>query len=54
MGSVSNGRAVLELSDVITARIDPRRVPAKGQQVTVRVRPDELHLFSPGTGERLN
>jgi multiple sugar transport system ATP-binding protein len=54
MGSVSNGHAVLDLGNVITARIDPRRIPAKGQQVTVRVRPDELHLFSPATGDRLN
>jgi len=45
--------AVGEIGDIV-ARIDPRRVPAKGTRVTLRIRPEELHLFSPTTGERLN
>jgi multiple sugar transport system ATP-binding protein len=44
---------VRELGDLI-ARIDPRHVPQKGSTVTIKVRPDEIHLFSPSTGERLN
>jgi multiple sugar transport system ATP-binding protein len=44
---------VNELGDLV-ARIDPRRVPHKGDTVTVRIRPEEIHLFSPSTGERLN
>ena len=37
----------------LIARVDPRAVPQKGQTVYVNVRPDELHLFAPSTGERL-
>ena len=44
---------VRELGDLV-ARIDPRAVPARGQTLTIRIRPDEVHLFSPSTGERLN
>jgi multiple sugar transport system ATP-binding protein len=44
---------VHEVGDII-ARIDPRRIPKKGSTVTVRLRPNEVHLFSPSTGERLN
>jgi multiple sugar transport system ATP-binding protein len=52
-GSLHAGDAVGEVGDIV-ARIDPRRVPAKGTRVTVRIRTEELHLFSPTTGERLN
>ena len=51
--SLEEGAAVGAFGDIV-ARIDPRRVPAKGARVTLRIRPDELHLFSPTTGERLN
>jgi multiple sugar transport system ATP-binding protein len=44
---------VREVGDLV-ARIDPRAVPAKGQTVTIRIRPGEVHVFSPATGERLN
>jgi multiple sugar transport system ATP-binding protein len=43
---------VRELGDLI-ARIDPRHIPRKGSTVTIKIRPDEIHLFSPSTGERL-
>jgi multiple sugar transport system ATP-binding protein len=42
-----------ELSSDLVARIDPRTIPPRGETVTMRVRPEELHLFSIGTGERL-
>jgi multiple sugar transport system ATP-binding protein len=42
-----------DLGDLVV-RVDPRSVPAKGQTVTIRIRPDELHVFSVSTGERLN
>ncbi len=42
-----------ELTSDLIARIDPRIVPSRGERVTMRVRPDDLHLFSTGTGERL-
>jgi multiple sugar transport system ATP-binding protein len=42
-----------ELGDLVV-RIDRRSVPAKGQKVTIRIRPDELHVFSIASGERLN
>ncbi|QUH01997.1 sn-glycerol-3-phosphate ABC transporter ATP-binding protein UgpC [Saccharopolyspora erythraea] len=37
----------------IIARIDPRRAPAKGEQIRLGVRPDGIHLFSSATGQRL-
>jgi multiple sugar transport system ATP-binding protein len=43
---------VRELGDLI-ARIDPRHIPRKGSTVTIKIRPDEIHLVSPSTGERL-
>jgi multiple sugar transport system ATP-binding protein len=52
-GSLPGSDSVTDLGDIV-ARIDPRRVPAKGQSVRLRIRPDEIHLFSPATGERLN
>jgi multiple sugar transport system ATP-binding protein len=44
---------VNELGDLV-ARIDPRRVPARGETVSIAIRPAELHVFSAATGERLN
>ncbi|MEE6273789.1 ABC transporter ATP-binding protein [Georgenia wangjunii] len=37
----------------IIVRIDPREVPAKGETVYARIRPNEQHNFSAATGERL-
>ena len=37
----------------VIVRIDPRNVPAKGDTVNVRVRPNVLHLFHAGSGERI-
>ena len=37
----------------LIARVDPRAVPSKGDTVYVVVRPDEQHIFSPATGERI-
>jgi multiple sugar transport system ATP-binding protein len=51
--SLGDGAAVGAFGDIV-ARIDPRSVPAKGARVTLRIRPEEVHLFSPTTGERLN
>jgi multiple sugar transport system ATP-binding protein len=42
-----------ELTSDLIARIDPRSVPSRGERVTMRVRSDDLHLFSTGTGERV-
>src|SRR4051794_1403029 len=51
--SLPGHERVSEVGDVV-ARIDPRRVPAKGEAVSITIRADELHVFSPATGERLN
>jgi multiple sugar transport system ATP-binding protein len=51
--SLPGHEEVHELGDVV-ARIDPRAVPAKGRTVTIRIRQDEVHLFSRSTGNRLN
>ncbi|MBN8881976.1 carbohydrate ABC transporter ATP-binding protein (CUT1 family) [Salana multivorans] len=37
----------------IIVRVDPRRVPEKGEHVWVKIRPGEQHNFSASTGERL-
>ncbi|MDV6011684.1 sn-glycerol-3-phosphate ABC transporter ATP-binding protein UgpC [Haloechinothrix sp. LS1_15] len=37
----------------LIARLDPRAVPAAGQRVHLRIRPEEVHVFSPTTGDRL-
>jgi multiple sugar transport system ATP-binding protein len=37
----------------LVARGDARRVPARGEQVSLRPLPDEAHLFRPDTGERI-
>ena len=37
----------------LVARGDARRVPARGERVSLRPRPDEAHLFRPDTGERI-
>jgi multiple sugar transport system ATP-binding protein len=51
--SLPGHHEVQEVGDVV-ARIDPRRVPARGQSVTLRIRQDEVHIFAPSTGLRLN
>ena len=40
-------------SGLIIARVDPSRPPAKGEQVFLRIRPGNEHLFSATTGRRL-
>ncbi len=37
----------------VIVRIDPRNVPGKGETINVRVRPNVLHLFHAGSGERI-
>ena len=36
------------------ARLDTRHIPERGQKVRLRVRPDEVHVFSAETDQRLN
>ena len=35
------------------ARVDPRRPPAKGETIHLRIRESEEHVFHPDTGERI-
>ncbi|MDF3051044.1 MAG: transporter related protein [Pseudonocardia sp.] len=42
-----------EPDNQIISRVDPRRPPAKGDRVNLRVRQGHEHYFSTGTGERL-
>jgi multiple sugar transport system ATP-binding protein len=37
----------------LVARTEARLAPGRGERVSLRVRPDEAHLFDAGTGERL-
>jgi multiple sugar transport system ATP-binding protein len=37
----------------LVARTEARRAPKQGEQVSLRPRADEAHLFDPGSGERL-
>src|SRR5205823_9121944 len=43
---------IVRAADII-ARVDPRKVPEKGAQIRLTIRPDELHVFSATSGERL-
>jgi multiple sugar transport system ATP-binding protein len=38
----------------LVARTETRRVPARGERVTLRPLADEAHLFDPSTGDRLD
>ncbi|GAB3005229.1 sn-glycerol-3-phosphate ABC transporter ATP-binding protein UgpC [Amycolatopsis acidiphila] len=38
----------------VVARVDPRKTPAMGETLRLRIRPDELHVFSTSTGLRLD
>jgi multiple sugar transport system ATP-binding protein len=38
----------------LVARTEARKAPQQGEQVTLRPRGDEAHLFEPASGERLN
>jgi len=51
-GSTSIVSSAAADSQVIV-RIDPRDVPGKGEIINVRVRPNVLHLFHAGSGERI-
>jgi multiple sugar transport system ATP-binding protein len=37
----------------LVARVETRRAPERGTDVTLRPRPDEAHFFDPESGERL-
>jgi multiple sugar transport system ATP-binding protein len=39
---------------LLTLRADARRPPAKGEVVHVAIRPEEVHVFSPGSGLRVS
>ena len=45
-GMTSDGNSVV-------ARVDPRKTPEMGDTLRLRIRPDELHVFSGSTGLRL-
>jgi multiple sugar transport system ATP-binding protein len=38
---------------VFIARVDPRRPPAKGETIHLRIRESEEHVFDPESGERI-
>jgi ABC-type sugar transport system ATPase subunit len=42
-----------ESGDLIVARTEGRRTLPPGQQITFRVRPDDVFAFHPETGARL-
>jgi multiple sugar transport system ATP-binding protein len=52
MASFNNHEGVFDVADIV-ARVDPRQPPKRGARVTITIRPDALHLFSPQTGERV-
>ena len=37
----------------LVARVETRRAPERGSNVSLKPRPDEAHLFDPESGERL-
>jgi hypothetical protein len=38
----------------VIARIDPAAVPARGSRIKLRIKPEHIHLFAPGTGGRID
>jgi multiple sugar transport system ATP-binding protein len=38
----------------LVARLGPRDVPGEGTPVRLRIRPGEIHVFAPDSGDRLN
>lgn len=38
----------------VVARVDPRTPPGMGDTLHLRIRPDELHVFSGTSGQRLS
>ena len=46
-----NDTELVKKPDII-ARIDPAAVPDKGSRIKLKIRPDRIHLFAAGTGER--
>ncbi|HLY50071.1 MAG TPA: TOBE domain-containing protein, partial [Solirubrobacteraceae bacterium] len=42
-----------EAETKLIARTDPRRAPARGEQVMLAPRAGEAHVFDPASGERL-
>ena len=47
-----NDTELVKKPDII-ARIDPAAVPDKGSRIKLKIRPELVHLFAAGTGERL-
>lgn len=41
-------------STMTTVRVAPEDLPAMGATVSIYVDPEDMHLFSSATGERLN
>jgi hypothetical protein len=37
----------------LVARVEARRRPSRGEQISLRPRPEEAHLFDALSGERL-
>ncbi|MFC6065243.1 ABC transporter ATP-binding protein [Streptomyces ochraceiscleroticus] len=52
-GTLQGENATATGADVV-ARVNPRTPPAKGQQITLRIRPGGAYFFSARTGERLS
>lgn len=52
-GTLEGCDRALGAVDVI-ARVDPRTPPVKGGRVHLRIRPDEIHVFSARTGYRIS
>ncbi len=51
-GSLGDKESIKGEADIV-ARVDPRMAPRAGQRMKLVVRPDEVHLFSSVSGQRL-
>jgi multiple sugar transport system ATP-binding protein len=53
-GRLGEDQGEMKPTDVRTiVRVDPRKPPAVGEVVYLRIRENESHIFSPATGARL-
>jgi multiple sugar transport system ATP-binding protein len=48
-----DGDGEVELDRPLIVRVNPRKPPAKGEVVKLRIDPSEQHVFSPESGLRV-
>jgi multiple sugar transport system ATP-binding protein len=53
-GTLHTHSAAGDQDKLVTIRVDARKPPMKGETVHLAVAPEEVHVFSPGSGQRVS